>query len=442
MLEILKALCHLNRNFCSKDYDASLSYLGRRIPLTVHRFCSGTSCNGWEIPPKWDLSEAYISLDGEKLYEVSHPLQLIGLSAPFEGRVSQEELKSHLHYDVRHADALPYHFRQNYRPWERTWGFCVSKTFYDSLAKGIYDVVIRTEESSGYLDVAECRVEGKYPDTFSFVAHLDHPGMANDDLAGVAVGVELFRRLQKRKTKFSYQLLLVQEIVGSEFFLSQLPERSNYTVEGLFLEMLGSDTELALQHSMGGKSNLERAVKEALDDLDIPHRTGPFKSIVCNDESVFESYGIPMASLSRFPYPEYHSSLDTIDIIKESALEESVVLLERAIDLLEKTILVVKKFHGTPCLSHPSYNLYIDPGQRAFGQQVEEEVLKRRLLADILPTLSQRVSVQQLAEQVGLDAATALADLVKWEEKGLIALTGNGEEQDKQDCHDRQDSYL
>jgi hypothetical protein len=81
------------------------------------------------------------------------------------------------------------------------------------------------------------------------------------------------------------------------------------------LEMIGSPTQLALQFSRGGGSNLEHALAEALARSGVDHRTGGFEEIILNDEYVWEAYGIPMASLSRFPYPEYHTDRDDVALM-------------------------------------------------------------------------------------------------------------------------------
>ena len=219
-LQIIDDLWNKNRNFCSSDFDECLEYLKKILPFNIYKYkCEKNGDAGWVIPPKWDLISATIKHKGVVIYSATNPLQVIGLSLPFNGTVSLEELKKHLHFDKRFADAIPYHFRQNYRPWERDWGFCVSQQFVDSLQPGEYQVEIVTHESEGYLHVAEYTKQGSTPYGFAFVAHLDHAGLANDDLAGVAVGVDFFDQLSKQSTKFSYKLVLLQEIIGSHFYL-------------------------------------------------------------------------------------------------------------------------------------------------------------------------------------------------------------------------------
>ncbi len=76
-----------------------------------------------------------------------------------------------------------------------------------------------------------------------------------------------------------------------------------------------------------------------------------------------------MLSFSRFPYAEYHSSRDSVEIIKEANLNEAVDALIGAIDRLESSAMVLKKFRGNICLSNPQYDLYMDYGQIALGDE-------------------------------------------------------------------------
>lgn len=420
--QIVKDLCDKNRNFCSSDYDLCLRHLDSFLPLKIHTFKSEDQFNGWEIPPKWDLIKGTISQNGKIIFEVKHPLQIIGLSAPFKGTVSAEDLKKHLHYDHRNLSSTPYHFRQNYRPWERDWGFCVTKNFYDSIRSGNYDVEIATDEGPGCLKIAEHVVAGEVPDTIAFVAHLDHPGMANDDLAGVAVGIEVFRRLGQTKPKFSYKLVLVQEIIGSVYYLGKDHRSRQNVIESCFLEMLGTSTEFAIQKSRREETRIENCLETVLNTKGIKYKIGPFKAVISNDEPVWESYGIPMASISRFPYPEYHSDKDDPSIISPERLEESVAVILAAISELEKCTLMRKKFSGVLALSNPNYNLYVDPGQPAFGSVAEEKVQKLRLLMDLMPMLPPSIFIEKIAAEIQLPLEDILNYLKLWEKKQLIQL--------------------
>lgn len=422
MMDILRDLTPLNRVFCSSDYDKSIQYLKNILPFKVHSYSSKDIHNGWVIPPKWDVKEAKIYYDGEMIYDgLEHALRVISLSRSFHGSVDLNELKRHLYFDHRYEDATPYHFRQMYRSWSRDWGFCVTKIFFDGLRPGKYDVVIETEESEGTLKVIEYVHHGAQEETFAFAGHLDHPGMANDDLAGCAVGVELFRRLLGRNTKYTYILLLVQEIIGSEYYWGRTNMNNPKKIrEALWLEMLGTKTQLALQHSVHANSNMEFAVLKSLKELGLSHRTGPFKSIVYNDEYVWEAYGVPMASLSRAPYPEYHTDRDNFSLMSQDALTESLDVALKTIEHLESTKMVYRKFTGNICLSNPEYDLYVDAGRPEFGNWADEQVQKLRLLMDMIPMLRQPTTIESLARIIGLDEKKIEPYLEMWRHKNLI----------------------
>ena len=426
MMEILRDLTPLNRVVCSSDYDRTIEYLKDILPVRELSYGAEREYNGWVVPPKWDVREAEIRRDDDLVYDGTwHPMAVMALSAPFRGTVSREELRRHLHYDHRYDDAIPFHFRQLFRSWDRDWGFCVPKRLHDGLEEGEYDVVIETDEAPGRLRMLEWELPGELEETIVFGTNLDHPGVANDGLSGVVVGIELFRHLASQPRKLSYRLVLTQGIIGTEYYLGlQDPQRRSKLLEGVMLEMIGSRTPLALQYSRGGNSNVEHAIATVLASSGVEHRTGAFEEVVLNDEYVWEAYGIPMSSLTRFPYPEYHTDRDDVEAISEENLREDVDVLRAAIDLVESTPLVYKNFEGNVCLSNPRYDLYVDPGQVAFGDTPDERRRRMRLLMDTIPTLSRPISMRQLADDVGLPVADVEAYLSRWQEKGLLTVVG------------------
>ena len=105
--------------------------------------------------------------------------------------------------------------------YDREWGLCASQTLFDSLSDDSYRVVIRSTFQPGTLKVGEITIPGKSDDTFVLVAHLCHPGMANDDLSGVAVGIEVAKTLiEGPQPHYTYRLLVLPETIGSVAYLS------------------------------------------------------------------------------------------------------------------------------------------------------------------------------------------------------------------------------
>jgi len=426
MKEFIEEHYLTNRAFITDDYDECLRYIDENVlPLKYHKYTSGKEVwNSWVVPKKWIVNRAFIEKDDEVIVDFNdHPLHLISYSDPFEGRISLKELKEHLHFHPKLPDAIPFHFRLNYRPWDSEWGFCVSKKFYDELDDGMYYVKIDTTFEDGKLKVAEHHLEGEKEDTILLIAHLDHTGMADDDLSGVAVGLEVMNKLmEKEKTRYSYKLLIVPEMLGSAAYLEEhesLPDKTKY---GIFLEMLGNKNRLALQKSFEENTILDKIAEYLLKRDNGDHKIDKFRNIICNDEILFESpgYEIPTISISRYPYPEYHTHLDNPSIISEEKLQEAVEYVLNILDILEKDFTPLRKFKGIPSLANPKYDLYIDPGQPALeGTVIVSENLK--LFRDyIFRYLEGDRSVFEISEIFDLPFDFVHEYLTKFKEKNLI----------------------
>mgnify|MGYP006273791009 CR=1 FL=1 len=426
MKGLIEELYLTNRSFITEDYNYCLNYIDEYIlSLQVHEFPSGKEVwDSWQIPKKWIVNQAYIKEgDKEILNYDNHPLHLIGYSDSYEGYISKEELKEHLHFHPELPEAIPWHFRLNYRPWDSEWGFCVSKEFYNSLNEEEYYVKIDTEFEDDYLKVAEHHLEGEKDETIVFIAHLDHTGMANDDLSGVAAGLEIMNRLKdKEERKYSYKLLIVQEMLGSAAYL----EKHNYLADelkyGIFLEMLGNDNRIALQKSFKGNTKLDKIAKYLLEINKEEFKVGEFREIVCNDEIVFESpgYEIPTISISRYPYLEYHTNLDNPSIISQENLEEAVQYVLEVINILENDFVPIRKFEGLPSLANPKYDLYIDPGQKALSGSLQNSEDLNRFRDYIFRYLEGDYSVFEIAQEFNLSFEFVHDYLIKFNKKDLI----------------------
>jgi hypothetical protein len=111
-----------------------------------------------------------------------------------------------------------------------------------------------------------------------------------------------------------------------------------------------------------------------------------------------------------------------VEIIQETSLNQAVEALIRAIDRLEASPMVIKKFEGNICLSNPRYDLYVDYGQVALGDSLTDFNRQMRRLMDLVPSLDRPTSVKALADHVGLPEESTLEYLERWAAKGLIDL--------------------
>jgi aminopeptidase-like protein len=343
------------------------------MPMIIHEYPTGTECWTWLVPEKWTCHEAWLeTLDGRRLFSYDdNPLHVVSYSLPIDREVSREELFEHLHVHQELPDAVPFVFKY----YERDWGLCCSRKLKDSLRDDRYRVVIRSDFSYGTLKVGEIIVSGNSSETFVLCAHLCHPAMVNDDLSGVVVGLKVMQELLKRRNlRYTYRFLILPETIGSVAYLSQQEKLIPKMIGGLFLEMLGLENSHALQLSFAGDTEMDRCLSRAIKEFDPQGWTGPFRTVVGNDERQFNAPGVrvPMLSLSRVMqdrpvscpyYPEYHSSQDTPELASPFRLAESRDLVLKMIDTVEGNQVPVNRFKGEIFCSRFGLNIdvYANP---------------------------------------------------------------------------------
>jgi aminopeptidase-like protein len=420
MLDLIRELWFLKRDIVSDDFDRALYRLAGEVPMTIHEYPTGEPCWTWRVPEKWTCQEAYLeTLDGRRLLDYAdHPLHVVSYSLPFDGLVSREELLRHLHVLPRLPDAIPFVFKY----YDRDWGLCASQTLRDSLHDEIYRVVIRSTFEPGTLKVGEVVIPGQSEQTFVIVAHLCHPAMVNDDLSGVVVALDVARSLlslsapaarERLPLHYTYRILILPETIGSVAYLSHHEEIIPKIKGGLFLEMLGNDSPHALQGSFQPDSQADRCLTAALRGLDPAGYASAYRTIIDNDERQFNAPGVrvPMLSLSRVqapkssglpPYPEYHSSLDTPEIVTQERLEASRDGVLGLIQAWERNQYVVNNFKGEIFCS--GYGIWVDYRVNPEGHRRLFEIMERcdgtRTVADIAAELG--VSFQAVWEVVSL----------------------------------------
>lgn len=418
MSEIVEALWDLPRELVSDGYDVALMSLAKAIDLQVHRYPTGTHCWTWIVPEKWTCRSArLLGLAGETLIDTADsPLHVQSYSLPFSGTVAREELLEHLHVHPHLPDAVPYVFK----PYERSWGLCCPRVLRDGLADEEYQVEIDTVFSFGELKVGEHVLPGSSRETVVLCAHLCHTAMTNDDVVGVAVAVEVMRRLAERvDRRFTYRLLVVPETIGSLAWLSHNEDLIGDMVGGLFLEMLGRDAPFALQRSFTGETPADRSFVRTLADAAPDAYVGAFRTVIQNDENQFNAPGVrvPMLSLSRvdsagsehWPYLEYHSSADDLTNVSADRLEEAAELVVRMLEEFEERRYVANRFRGEVFASR--YGVHVDFYENPAGNA---------RLFDVIQTVDGTLTAEEIAERAGLTLEECSDILGELERCGLI----------------------
>ena len=408
MMKLIEDLWMKNRSLVNDGYDEALHYIGDIIDLKIHEIPSGTECWTWVVPEKWVINEAYIMCGERKIIDFKeHPLHVLSYSLPVDKEVSKEELLKHLHWREDRPNAIPFEFKY----YERDWGFCIQHSRLKELTEDKYKVFIDSKFEKGTLKVGDFTIKGETDETVVLIAHLCHPAQVNDDLAGVAVLVDIAEEMSRRRHHYTYKFLLVPETIGSVAYLSQNEDIIPRLKCGIFLEMPGNDNIHALQLTRQGNTRLDRLARYVMKRNLSDFREGAFRQVVGNDEMVFNGPGVnvPMISISRYPYPEYHTSDDNPGIITEERLVETKELILKTINILDRDYIPQRTFKGPVFLSR--YGLWVD-------WRVDPELNNNLEL--IMLSLEGDESIFDIAEKLDMDFDVVYDYVNKFLDKGLV----------------------
>ena len=430
-LDHIKKILELNIGISQRDNRQMFAILDSIFSLKLSSFKSGREHNGWVVPDDWLVHQATIHHQGELVFDgkINH-LAVIGYSESFVGTISKQELDKHIYYKQELPDAYSFHCINNYRPWAREWGFCVPYNIWKSWPDGDYQINLQTQYRQGEMLVGECNIQGSSKETIVFNAHTCHPCQFNDGFAGIVVILELFNWLRTQPTHYSYRAVFAPEHLGTVFYLASMPEQQRqYLKLGIFTEMIGIDENFALQQSFTGNSIIDRVAKYVLTEIDPATKVGKFRTIVGNDETVWEAPGIeiPFISISRCVkrsyYPQYHTSQDNLEVNSIEKLDEALAALKAMVTILEQDRTIERRFTGLIALSNPKYHLYIERPDPTIAKNLSERDLRMGQLQDYLPRyFDGKHTIFEIAEKFEVPFQQLRAYLDKFAEKSLVSL--------------------
>ncbi len=409
----------------------------------VHDFKVGDEFNHWIVPPHWTVEHFTLKGPGGEVIATAadHPLIVCPYSHSFEGMVSLTELRQHIITRADRPDAYSFYFRQMYRHWEPGWKITLPHNLLENLTEGNYSVELRTRRGDAPMKVFEYLLPGETTDTIFIAAHLDHPGMINDSLSGCLASLGIVEALEQQfpKTRYTYRVLLVPEIIGTAIYLKCFEKRLPEAHFAFCPNMTSHDAKLALCLSKNQDSLLDLAFQQALRDAMDSHVVAPFHTYPdCGDEISFDTVGYDISSttLSRIgeEFTHYHSSDDSLDNFLQSDWQlrhdSYVNKCVTAFQYLETNVDLQPQFSGNPCLSNPKLDLYLDPINinnlssnaarltDANGNQIDP----RNFMEYFLDALgrAQAPSLLEIAWSSGLSFDFVRNYAAKFAEKGLV----------------------
>ena len=430
ILALTRELCAFPTGVAAPANEALFAHLGSVIPqgLTLHRFASGTSHNGWRVPPSWEIAGASLERDGVVVWEWDgNPLAVATLSRALDEEMDLEELRPHLVSDPGRPGQTVFHCRWQYRPWEADWALCLPHRLVEALTPGRYRVRIDTRTAPGEMIVGVADHAGEWPQTIVLNAHTCHPGQANDGMVGVATLVRLFQSLAGRRTRYSYRLVLGPEHLGTVFLLSGAsPEEIARMVAGVFVEMTGVRAPLKATATFRGGEPIDRAVARALEGTE--HVRVGWREGAGNDETVWEGPGVevPFVELTRCidqfdPFPEYHSDADTPATLDRARVGEAYAVMARLVEGLEGDPVVRRTFDGLICLSAPETGLYVERPDPAIVQDLGPDADRWGRMSDhLLRWMDGTMTVADIAGAAGLPRDAIGEYVTRFERAGLV----------------------
>ncbi len=338
LLALAARLYPIGRSLTGDGVRQTLAILRERVPLIVHEVPSGTAAFDWTVPPEWNVREAWVAdSTGRRVVDYAeHNLHLVGYSAPVRATVTLDELRERVHTLPDLPDAIPY--RTSY--YSETWGFSMRHRDLAALSDTRYEVCVDTSLEVGSLTFGELFLPGETDAEVLFSTHVCHPSMANDNLSGLVIAAALAQRLASRPRRNGYRFLFTPGTIGSIVWLARNEERLERIRAGLVLACLGDQGQMTFKRSRRGESELDRAVELVLRERGATYEVRPFVPSGY-DERQFCSPGVdlPVGRLTRTPngeYPEYHTSLDNLDLLEPESLADSLDVLLDIVEVLER----------------------------------------------------------------------------------------------------------
>jgi aminopeptidase-like protein len=371
--KLVEKLFPINRSITGEGVRKTLKIIKDLIPITIHEVPSGTKVFDWIVPKEWNIKDAYI--ENEKSDKIvnfkENNLHIVGYSTPVDQKMNLTDLQKHLFSLENQPEVIPY-ITSYYK--ER-WGFCISHRKRLELKNEKYHVLIDSELKNGSLTYGELIIPGKLKKEIFLSTYICHPSMANNELSGPAVTTFLAKWIANKPRKYTYRIIFIPETIGSITYLSKnLDIMKKNIIAGYNITCVGDEREYSYLPSKKGDTLADNV---ALNVLKFKHPSFIRYSYLDrgSDERQYNSPGIdlPVVSIMRSKYgnyPEYHTSLDNLDLVTPNGLYGAYDVLKECITLIENNIK-----YRINCLCEPQLGkrgLYPTLSTKESGLQVRD----------------------------------------------------------------------
>lgn len=351
MYSLVKELFPICRSITGDGVRKTLRIIQREIPeLKIFEVPTGTKIFDWIVPKEWNIKGGYIeTLEGKKVIDFADTnLHVMGYSLPIDKIVSREELLEMCYTIPEQPDYIPY-VTSYYK--ERS-GFCLSEKQKQALTEDTYHVVIDSTLENGSLTYGELLIPGNSKDEIFLSTYVCHPSMANNELSGPAVAVELAKYILANKDRrYSYRIIFIPETIGSITYLSKnLDYMQKHVIAGYNISCVGDDRTYSYVESPYADTLADRVAQNVLNFHYPEYKRYSFLHRG-SDERQYCSplVHLPLCAICRSKYeeyPEYHTSADNLNLVSPNGLYGAFEVYRKCIDLLESNYMYIVT---TPC---------------------------------------------------------------------------------------------
>ncbi|RDY27378.1 DUF4910 domain-containing protein [Lachnotalea glycerini] len=340
MYQLAARLFPICRSITGKGTRETLEIIKEILPmLHIENVASGTEVFDWTIPNEWNVFEAYIEDEsGKRIIDFKdNNLYVMGYSSPVDRFVNLEELKKYVYTQEDQPDVIPYVTTY----YKKRFGFCMEKNRLDGLRDGIYHMVVKSELKPGYLTYGELVISGETEEEIFLSTYICHPSMANNELSGPCVAVQLAKWLMGfEKRRYTYRIIFIPETIGSITYLSKnIDKLKKNVVAGFNLSCVGDDRTYSYVASRYGNTLADKIAVNVLRFHYPQYKSYTFLDRG-SDERQYCAPGIdlPLCAICRSKYgdyPEYHTSADNLELISPNGLQGAYEVYKKCITALE-----------------------------------------------------------------------------------------------------------